>query len=216
MDKDKILEKVRKLYEDNAALFSALKKQHENSPYTVDDQIVKESPIVFVFSCPGQEELIQGKVCYGKTGDNLNALLKILHTKEPTVFPSDNRYKYNILNASNRVHYEALDGKTEEDDSFLQDDQNKKRIQESLANCTPTHIIFFGKKAEKVVKIVEKKAQQKNHGVLIITGINHVGFQGLNHSKVEIKQGEDPTQKRLEKLAEKILKKIEQEKKKQK
>jgi uracil-DNA glycosylase len=71
------------------------------------------SSVAFMFACPGQKEQAAGKVVAGATGKNLNTLLSILaeskNEKIRTLFPSADRYDYLITNASDTVHYPALD-----------------------------------------------------------------------------------------------------------
>ena len=118
---------------------------HEKNPYTVEDHVINNSKICFIFSCPGREELIQNKVCSGETGENLDELLKILGSKNGLLFPSSNRYDYDILNASNKVHFYALDKKTEANKSEIKDDF--QRISGYIEkNKNLLYIILFGKK----------------------------------------------------------------------
>ena len=71
------------------------------------------SPVAFMFACPGQKEQKAGRVVSGMTGKNLNTLLSILmkskNEKIRALFPSEDRYDYLITNASDTVHYPALD-----------------------------------------------------------------------------------------------------------
>ena len=104
-DEPDILEKYREIYNKSGGIFEELKKCHKENPYTVSDHISQKSKVCFIFSCPGREELIQNQVCSGETGENLDKLLKILTGLNGEVFHSSDRYEYDILNASDKVHF---------------------------------------------------------------------------------------------------------------
>jgi hypothetical protein len=71
-----VLKEYRKIYNNEDGVFQKLKKLHKENPYTVEDNVINNSKICFIFSCPGREELIHNKVCSGETGENLDKLLK--------------------------------------------------------------------------------------------------------------------------------------------
>lgn len=79
---------------------------------------------MFVFSCPGRDELIAGIPCSGTTGQNLDKLLKILNVINSDLFCNTNRYRYDILNATEVVHFEMLGNKTKGKKDEIDDGKN--------------------------------------------------------------------------------------------
>lgn len=211
-----VLKEYRKIYNNEDGVFQKLKKLHKENPYTVEDNVINNSKICFIFSCPGREELIQNKVCSGETGENLDELLKILGSKKGLVFPSCNRYDYDILNASNRVHFYALDKKTEANKSEIE--KCFQRISGYIEkNKNLLYIILFGKKAQILREFIEPCITSKKPKIHIIHA-PHLGYQSLNQigidiEKKEINEDNYPdadvrTQKRLEVVAKDILMEI--------
>ena len=208
-----VLKEYRKIYNNEDGVFQQLKKLHKENPYTVEDHVLNNSKICFIFSCPGREELIQNKVCSGETGENLDELLKILGSKNGLLFPSSNRYDYDILNASNKVHFYALDKKTEANKSEINDDF--QRISGYIEkNKNLLYIILFGKKAQILQKFIELCITSKKPKIHIISA-PHLGYQSLNQIGIDIENkeinednypsAEVRTQKRLEVVAKDIL-----------
>ena len=213
MDKQNVLKQYQNIYTDENGLVFKMREIHRNDPFVVSDYIEHNSKVCFVFSCPGQDELINDQVCHGKTGENLDVLLKILHDKKAEIFSSDNRYEYDILNASNIVHFYALDNKTEADSSEIK--QNIQRIFNYVdENENLSYVILFGKKAESIKKDLKRHIKKSQKNIKVIFNIPHLGFRSINqinidsmlkkdeHSKTT---SEERTRLRLEIVAEKIL-----------
>lgn len=148
-----ILKDFKGLFLNKKNIFSELREAHERKPFRVPDHPGNlSSKVCFVFSCPGQEELINNEVCSGQTGTNLNTLLTMLYAKSQyrDIFPSADRSYYGILNASDIVHFEALDDTTEADKEELNKTENTQRITDFLKQYENlSYIILFGDKATR-------------------------------------------------------------------
>lgn len=194
--------------EKNAAL-DKLRKYHEESKYTVKDQIVsKNSRVCFVFSCPGREEMINKKLCAGQTGNNLNSLLSILNKKDKELFPSTSKNDYDILNATPVVHFMDLDNTTEGTKEEIE--RYSSRIKDYLKKRKQPLdlVIFCGNKSAILEPLFKGKAKK-------VIEINHLGFQSLNQIKKDVNN--EPineinypipskrTSVRLEKIADDIM-----------
>ena len=179
-------------------------------PLTVDDWSKSNSKICFVFSCPGNRELIENKVCAGNTGDNLNKLLNKLNAKCEVLFPSKDRYDYAILNASNHVNFMKLTSKSEENKKDIMSKDNLKRINDFFdENKNIKYVIFFGDNAELLKDHIN---DLKND--IVFAKTRHLGFQSLNQIKEDIEgheiteTGNNATESRLEVVAECIWKQM--------
>ena len=204
MCKADALAKYRKHYnlDKEEKLLIALRKQHEKTPITVSNQDGLKSKVCFVLSCPGREEMIAGKVCQGDTGANLNILLEYLNKQRPDLFPSPVKEEYDILNATNVVHFMALDGATE---------GNAKEIKEGAAslrrylegNASLKYAILLGNRAKNATEVFKEKA------ILC----KHLGFQSLNQVKdCDITDQDGPEARRIKRikyLGDDIIKQIE-------
>jgi uracil-DNA glycosylase len=165
------------------------------------------SYVAFMFACPGQKEQAAGRVVAGATGKNLNMLLSILaeseNEKVRTLFPSADRYDYLITNASNTVHYPALDKTSLPSKKEYADDANLERLCVELKNIK--YVIAFGAQAKDVSRLVECK--YKLHEVTprpaFITSLPHLSLLALNQisedvNGVRIERGDkEATRKRL-------------------
>ena len=121
-----------------------LKKLAKIDKLTVTDNIVKNSNLCIILSCPGEEELIKQRVCVGKTGKNLECILKLVLPKfnEKIIGKSDSseirdfqegfRYNYTIINASNVVHFRDYNG-AEARDSEIKNKENIERVKKALS-----------------------------------------------------------------------------------
>ena len=193
MDKKTILSEYKKFYSDSDSVFNKLKEIHKKDPYKVGDYTNKRTQVCFVFSCPGRAELIAGMPCQGATGDNLNILLKLLNEKLPDLFTSPNKEDYDILNATNVVHFYALDGKSEGTVKEIKDSSSK--INDYLKiNSNFKFAIICGEKAKKLKDLF--------NGKFIET--KHLGFQSINQIEVD-DDVDDRTTARLQKLADDIV-----------
>lgn len=162
----------------------------------------KENKFAFVFSCPGQLEQSHNKLVFGKTGENLEILLRYL---KPEKFIKENfndRYDFRITNSSNKVHYKKWNNRTEPLISEIKKEENINRLIEELKDITDT-IICFGRKAEVALKQIEKDIKVKP----LYT--NHLGSRGLNAfvKKRELKittKGNERTKEILEQVAQEL------------
>lgn len=217
MNKNELLKKFQNFHIDKNGIFKKIKNIHKENPYTVNDYTTKKTQVCFIFSCPGYEELINNKVCCGKTGDNLDILLNILHSIDKNLFPSTNRYDYDILNSSNVVHYYALDNKTEPEKSEILN--NKVRIFNYIdSNKQLKYIVLFGKKADNLSTEIKKHIDNNNLKMLIIKNLPHLGYQSINQIKKDENNKsineknyptpEERTKARLKVIANKIINQI--------
>jgi hypothetical protein len=212
-----VLKEYRKIYNNEDGIFEKLKKHHKENPYTVADHTSQKSKVCFIFSCPGREELLQNKVCSGETGENLNELLEILHGRKPEVFHSTNRYEYDILNASNKVHFYALDEKTEADKVEI-DDCFGRISNYILENYALSYIILFGKKAKRLKGNIKESLDEAGRKNGIVEAC-HLGYQSLNQIDEDIEgdkiceekycESEERTNARLQVVANEIIEQIE-------
>lgn len=161
----------------------------------------KRTDIAFIFSCPGQDEEKAKRPVSGRTGENLEVLLKSL--KKDKRFASFNdRYDFRITNASNRVHYETKTGRSEELDSYLSSSRNLARLSKEIADIDG-YVICFGSKPEKTIKkLLKDPKYNKTFFSPIYT--KHLSIRSLNSIDVG-KTVNNKTEKRLKILAKKIL-----------
>ena len=129
-------------------------------------------PITFVFSAPGNEEVISGRPVSGKTGVNLDRALSYLNQLAPNMFPSIHRYDYRITNAF--IHPLAKNigtGRTEASRSEILELENIRRFEQEIQGCT--HIILCGDKAQYLAATLVCKTSS-------IIYATHIGNRGLN------------------------------------
>lgn len=185
LDKEKLLQQYQAIYQEKKGFFHQMIEIHKKDPYTVNDNTKNNKKICFIFSCPGREELINGQVCCGDTGENLESLLKILNQTNTELFPSTNRYDYDLLNASNIVHFYALDRRTEAGTNEIQ-----KQIQRVFdyidSNNNLCYIILCGKKAERIKSKIEDYIKEQSLEITVIDGVPHLGYQSLNQIEKDI------------------------------
>ena len=177
------------------------------------------SPVAFMFACPGQKEQAAGRVVAGATGKNLNALLSILASSENekirALFPAEDRYDYLITNASDTVHYPAIDKTSLPSKKEYSDDANLNRLYKELDHSK--YVIAFGAQAKEVSKLVEYKYQLREvtPRPVFITSLPHLSLLSLNQISEDV-NGEriergDPeaTHKRLTVVAKMLTENIE-------
>ena len=170
-----------------------LRKAHNDNPYTVEDQLVADSQVCLIFSCPGREELIANKVCSGTTGKTLNSLLCILNKQYKEIFNDTDKSKYSIANASNIVHFEALGNKSEGNKNEITNEKNINRIKDFLGNIKALkYVILFGDTAHYLTNTVE----EINPNCTVIKS-KHLSMRRLNSAI-----NEDLTGKNIEDLPE--------------
>lgn len=177
------------------------------------------SPVGFVFACPGRKEQIAGKVVAGSTGNNLNLLLASLSCSSnkfiASLFPSSNRYDYFITNASDIVHYPALDGRSLPAKKEYMNLENIERLSEEIAHLKC--VIAFGAQAKDVVQAVDNiyVQRQLQPKPIFIKSIPHLSFLSLNQISVDVHgdpilPGErDGTQRRIEVVRDMLEKQIQ-------
>lgn len=124
------LKRVKECYDE---IITEMKNEDVNN-FVVkdwfDEKEIIHNSIVFIFACPGRDEFIENMPCFGKTGDNLDEFITHLEgylSEKSEEFKEefqpaeqeneDNnksddklkpRYKYVILNSSDKVHFESL------------------------------------------------------------------------------------------------------------
>lgn len=153
--------------------------------------------VAFVFSCPGTEEKKNKKLVFGKTGENLNTILQDLIKQFPELFHSTNRYAYRITNASQIVHPNKGDKRTEPLISEITAAGNLKRLYNEIKNYK--YVISFGNKAKRAVDdcLVGKKKKP-----IHIHYKYHLGLQSINRRiKIDIYGKEIPTAKHNKKIS---------------
>jgi uracil-DNA glycosylase len=165
------------------------------------------SSVAFMFACPGQKEQAAGRVTAGATGKNLNLLLSILaeseNEKVRALFPSDDRYDYLITNASDTVHYPALDKTSLPSKKEYSTDENLERLCGELESVR--YVIAFGAQAKDVSRLVEARYQLReiSERPTFITALPHLSLLALKQISLDadgerIEKGDkEATRKRL-------------------
>lgn len=170
------------------------------------------SSVSFLFACPGQHEEKLGRVVAGNTGKNLNRLLESLsHSSNPKIkelFPSSDRYDYLITNASDIIHYPALDGRSLPAKKEYMAEENIERLYAELKGVQ--YVIAFGTQAKDVSSAISSLFEKKNETQkpFFITSLPHLSFLSLNQisrdiNGNEIKKGDkEGTKKRIDVVKE--------------
>lgn len=160
--------------------------------------------VAFLFNCPGQEEEKNRKPVAGKTGENLDILLRYLESKDKNNFQFTDRYSYRITNSWDKVEYKKKTNRTEAKISEIKQEKNLMRIKDELKNIET--LVLFGNKAQKIIKFLDFDG--------IVIKSKHLSMQGLASIDKDIhgdklkKRAECNTQKRIEVIALSILKHI--------
>jgi len=151
----------------------------------------KKTDFAFVFSCPGQVEEEQGRPVAGKTGNNLQILLKLLKLNKDDI---------RITNAWPLPEYKSKTGRSETPNQEIKSRWNIERLEEELSDING-FIICFGEKAKLAINS---------------TGLNekiifnrHLGLQSIN--QIQIDETEDKQNKtfmRLEIISNEIIKDV--------
>ena len=148
------------------------------------------SPVAFMFACPGQKEQAAGRVVAGATGKNLNTLLSILaeieNEKIRTLFPSADRYDYLITNASDTVHYPALDKTSLPSKKEYGAEENVARLCGELEEVK--YVIAFGAQAKDVSSLAKSRYALQNTAVcpVFITSLPHLSLLALNQISEDV------------------------------
>ena len=210
--KDMLLRQLRRIIKKQEMLLRKMAEIHEHDKYKVANQIVKDSKVCFVLLCPGQEELIAGAPCQGKTGQNLNELLEILNEKKGDIFLHKEKKEYTIINATTVVHIEAFDG---DKPAIKEEIKNEaEEIREFIReNENIEYAILCGEDAQGLENVFNDKN---------ITTIKtrHLGFKGINQidkdkegkeiNEANYPKAEERTKARLNAIANDIIKQIEE------
>lgn len=218
------LDQYRKMHNKETDILIELVKLSiaEGVKITVNDQTkVKYGEVCVILSCPGRYELIHDKPCSGRTGINLGGVLIELNRKLPKVFRSNSSDKskvireYKIINASQIVYFDELNGKSEEDDEEIEKVDNINRIKNSVEGSE--YFIICGEKAKLAfnkVNLREVKAAFIGHlGDIAINNLYTGSFEYEPGKLVSsIRKPEDRTKKRYELIAECIIKQFSGEK----
>lgn len=228
----KKLKRVKECYDE---IITEMKNEDVNN-FIVEDWFeekeITHKSIVFIFACPGKDEFIEDMPCFGKTGDNLDEFINHLEGYlskksdefkeefQPTEQESEDnnksddklkpRYKYVILNSSDKVHFDELTSNSEPNcseiktkvNNDLKDTKKKELIQKAK------FIFCFGGKAKKYYDKIKEKLD-------IIKPIEccHLGNQALNKtyslSSDEIKDSKARKERRIELLFNDVKPKID-------
>lgn len=175
-------------------------QNYQNAP-KVDAQY-NDSPVAFVFSCPGQEEEKHGYLCAGQTGDNLKILIMQLYQLIQSeakhlldLFVSDRREDYFITNASNCVHYKTLTNNSEPGKKEILVPENLSRLNAELKNRKI--VVFCGKQAEYASKKINISGKS-----IVVCHLSNRGlvkyYKGIGREPLSIKQ-------RIQRLAGEII-----------
>lgn len=176
------------------------------------------SPVAFLFACPGQKEEKSGKVVTGNTGKNLDLLLSSLsQSSDPairSIFPSSNRYDYLITNASDIVHYPALDGKSVPSREEMTEEININRLFYELENAQ--YVVTFGVQAREAARLVSYMFEMREiyPRPKFISSLPHLSFLSLNQITNDVEGNEIPkgdksaTAKRIAVVKEMLEKEI--------
>jgi uracil-DNA glycosylase len=129
-------------------------------------------PIAFVFSAPGARELQEGKPVAGATGENLAFALEFLHSANPEMFPSIDRYAYRITNASKDPLAKSLGSPTTEArPSEIFERANVDRVVRELAGCKV--VVLCGRRAQLLCGAAQAVGRT-------VVDASHTGTQALN------------------------------------
>lgn len=169
---------------------------------TVDYNKGRINRIAFVFSCPGKEEQDNNKPVAGKTGCNLELLLKELKKRDFIKEDFRDRYDFIITNSHNEVHYKALNNRTEPLNSKIKEESNLSRLKKELKDAEI--IICFGKKSKYALHQIKDKLDEEAK----ILYSRHLGLMSLNQIKLE-KGITNRTEERIKILAKDLIKQFQ-------
>lgn len=130
--------------------------------------------IAFVFSCPGRHEEAAGQPAAGKTGRNLEALLKLL---APLLeIATLTRDQLTITNAWASVEFKGRTGRSEASSADVRLSQNIDRLASELRHVTDL-IVFCGVNARLAA---QELAKQHLVGAMVrLSFVDHLGDRGL-------------------------------------
>lgn len=182
----------------------------------VKDNIKENSNLCVILSCPGEEELIEQKVCAGETGENLEHILSIVSKQvqldppfeSKLAFSAEQRYNYTIINSVDDVYFRKYnDSEAEKED--IEKDENVKRVQSAIEELKHLkYILICGDNAN----IIYKKIKSSLSTEVKPAKVCHLGWVGLrneyknSHKDLKsISTGKERDEKRLQLLADKII-----------
>lgn len=210
-----------------------------DNPFRVDDWFADEEithkDIIFIFACPGKEEFINNKPCFGQTGKNLDIFIEHLekylsqfnkHRNEAVLrtFEKENRnsseeikdkirYNYIILNSSDKVHFDGLGNGTlpsvtEINNKVALDLQieKKKRILKKAK-----YMFCFGNEAQKYYDQIKKTLTLKAKYIKVCHLSNvalNIKFPNSHEDLKNIENADERKEKRIEFLFEEIKSQI--------
>lgn len=166
--------------------------------------------IALVFSCPGQLEQIYNKLVFGKTGCNLELLLKELKSRNFVKEDFKDRYDFTITNSHNKVHYKSWNNRTEPLLSEVKVPENIERLTTEFKDAEI--IICFGKRPKIALEICKDNLKAK------VLYSRHLGLQSLNQISEDIngnkltKGKEGNTDKRIQVVAKELIDQYNQNK----
>ena len=170
---------------------------------TVEYNKGKIKRIALIFSCPGQLEQIHNKLVFGKTGCNLEFLLKELKGRDFVKEDFKDRNDFTITNSHNKVHYKSWNNRTEPLLSEVKVPENIERLTTELKDAEI--IICFGKRPKVALEICKDNLKAK------VLYSRHLGLQSLNQIYLE-KEISNRTEERIKIVAEELIDQYNQSK----
>ena len=183
----KYKELTQNVQQEKISILSKLKQQ---GYLTIDDHINESSNLCIILSCPGEQELLEDKVCAGQTGENLEKILKIVTKKIKAIKPAyqdgdgQKRYCYTIINSSNIVHFREYNNAEPTDAEILCKD-NLLRIEKELSNMHFKYCIICGDKANLLFENLNIACEKSVH----VCHIGNVGLRNTYRCKYSIGTG---------------------------
>lgn len=113
-------------------------------------------PTAFVFSVPGQKEMVANRPLSGVAGENLSFSLAHLNRSDPLIFPSVDRYAYRITNAYPHPIARSLGHRRSEPRaSQILESQNVIRVFEELRECR--NVVLCGLSAQMLFPAISER-----------------------------------------------------------
>jgi hypothetical protein len=182
----------------------------------VKDNIKEKSNLCVILSCPGEEELIEQKVCAGETGENLEYILSSVSKQISLIPPYDfelnppvaQRYNYTIINSVDDVYFRKYND-SEAEKEEIEKEANVKRVQCAIEKLKHLkYILICGDNAN----IIYQKIKASHSTEVKTAKVCHLGWVGLRneykncHKDLKsISSGKERDEKRLQLLADKII-----------
>ncbi len=168
--------------------------------------------VTLVFSCPGQKEMKSKRPAAGKTGTNLDIVLKYLDDYKGIKW---NRKSVTITNSWPNIEYDKFTGRSEATKHEIIHSDNLNRLYDDIKDTTK-YIICFGKNANYAVNQINQNQNQNLQASIIST--RHLSSRNLNANikedihgnKITDIEKEKNTKARLEVVAKEIKEAIEE------